>query len=319
MQQPWFGLHLVSYTHPDVPPAQLFDRIVEQAKAAEESGFRLVTVMDHLYQIGGVGAVDEPMLEGWSTLAALARETSRVRLGTLVTGVTYRNPALLAKLAATLDTISGGRALLGLGAAWNEVEHAGYGYEFPPIRERMDRLEEALTIIRAMFDEARPSFQGTYYRIEEALNVPRPVQSGGPKVLVGGGGEKRTLKIAARFADMTHWFPLGFEVLQRKTEILAGYCEVIGRDPAAIERTMAAPVLVAGTEAEAVSMLDHVPPERRAHVWAGTPEQAANELKPYLDAGFTGFTFNNSIYRTTDQIDVLVDLLRIVEGATAAA
>jgi F420-dependent oxidoreductase-like protein len=319
MQQPWFGLHLVSYTHPDVPPAQLFDRIVEQAKAAEESGFRLVTVMDHLYQIGGVGAVDEPMLEGWSTLAALARETSRVRLGTLVTGVTYRNPALLAKLATTLDTISGGRALLGLGAAWNEVEHAGYGYEFPPIRERMDRLEEALTIIRAMFDEARPSFQGTYYRIEEALNVPRPVQSGGPKVLVGGGGEKRTLKIAARFADMTHWFPLGFEVLQRKTEILAGYCEAIGRDPAAIERTMAAPVLVAGTEAEAVSMLDHVPPERRAHVWAGTPEQAANELKPYLDAGFTGFTFNNSIYRTTDQIVVLGDLLRIVEGATAAA
>jgi F420-dependent oxidoreductase-like protein len=303
-----------------VPPAQLFDRVVEQVKAAEESGFRLVTVMDHLYQIRGVGAVDEPMLEGWSTLAELARETSRVHLGTLVTGVTYRNPALLAKLATTLDTTSGGRALLGLGAAWNDVEHAGYGYEFPPIRERMDRLEEALTIIRAMFDEERPSFQGTHYRIEEALNVPRPVQPGGPKILVGGGGEKRTLKIAARFADMTHWFPLGFEVLQRKTEILAGYCEAIGRDPATIERTMAAPVLVAGTEAEVASMLEeHVPPERRPLVRAGTPEQVANDLKPYLDAGFTGFTFNNSIYRTTDQIAVIGDLLRIVEGVTAAA
>ena len=319
MQQPWFGFHLTSYTHPDVPSAQLFDRVVEQAKAAEELGFQLVTVMDHVYQIRGVGAVDEPMLEGWSTLAALARETSRVRLGTLVTGVTYRNPALLAKLATTLDTISGGRALLGLGAAWNDVEHAGYGYEFPPIRERMDRLEEALTIIRAMFDEERPSFQGTHYRIEEALNVPRPVQPGGPKILVGGGGEKRTLKIAARFADMTHWFPLGFEVLQRKTEILAAYCEAIGRDPATIERTMAAPVLVAGTEAQAAAMLEHVPPERRPHVWAGTPEHAADGLKPYLDAGFTGFTFNNSIYRTPEQIAALGELLRIVEGATAPA
>ena len=319
MQQPWFGLHLVSYTHPDVPPAQLFDRTVEQAKAAEENGFRLVTVMDHMYQIRGVGAVDEPMLEGWSTLAALARETKRVQLGTLVTGVTYRNPALLAKLATTLDTISGGRAVMGLGAAWNDVEHAGYGFEFPPIRERMDRLEEALTIIRAMFDEERPSFQGTHYRIEEALNVPRPVHPGGPKIIVGGGGEQRTLKIAARFADMTHWFPLGPAVLQRKTEILAGYCEAIGRDPATIERTMAAPVLVAGSEAEVASMLEHVPPERRPHVWAGTPEHAAEGLKRYLDAGFTGFTFNNSIYRTTEQIAVLGELLRIVEGAPAPA
>jgi F420-dependent oxidoreductase-like protein len=319
MQQPWFGLHLVSYTHPDVAPAKLFDRTVEQAKAAEENGFRLVTVMDHVYQIRGVGAEDEPMLEGWSALAALARETSRVRLGTLVTGVTYRNPALLAKLATTLDTISGGRAVLGLGAAWNDVEHAAYGYEFPSIRERMDRLEEALTIIRLMFDEERPSFKGTHYRIEEALNVPRPVQPGGPKIIVGGGGEKRTLKIAAWFADMTHWFPLGFEVLQRKTEILAGYCEAIGRDPATIERTMAAPVLVAGTEAETATMLEHVPPERRPYVRAGTPEQVADGLKPYLDAGFTGFTFNNSIYRTTDQIAVLGDLLRIVAGAPAAA
>ena len=316
---PWFGLHLPSYTHPDTPPAQLFDRVVAQARAAETAGFRLVTVMDHVYQIHGVGAVDEPMLEGWSVLAALARETSRVQLGTLVTGVTYRNPALLAKQATTLDTISGGRAILGLGAAWNDVEHTGYGFDFPPIRERMDRLEEALTIIRAMFTEERPSFEGTYYRTDQALNVPRPIQAGGPKVLVGGGGEQRTLKIAARFADMTHWFPLGFEVLQRKTEILAGYCEAIGRDPASIQRTMAAPVLVAATEAEATAMKEHIPAERRPFVWAGTPEQAANELQRYLDAGFAGFTFNNSIYRTTDQIAMLGELIRLVEGVPAPA
>ena len=315
--QPWFGLHLPSYTHPDTPPAQLFDRVVEQAQAAESAGFRLVTVMDHVYQIGGVGGIDEPMLEGWTTLAALARETSRVQLGTLVTGVTYRNPALLAKQATTLDTISGGRALLGLGAAWNDVEHAGYGYEFPPIRERMDRLEEALTIIRAMFTEERPSFSGRYYRIEEALNVPRPVQAGGPPILVGGGGEQRTLKIAARFADMTHWFPLGADMLRHKSDVLAGYCEAIGRDPATIERTMAAPVAVAATEADAARMLEFIPPERRGRVVAGPPERAAEGLRPYLDLGFTGFTFNNSIYRTPDQIAVIGELLRLVEGSVA--
>src|SRR3954468_8921171 len=203
--QPWFGLHLPSYTHPDAPPAQLFDRVVDQAKAAESAGFGLVTVMDHLYQIRGVGEVEEPMMEGWSVLAALARETSRVRLGTLVTGVTYRNPALLAKLATTLDVISGGRAIFGIGAAWNDVEHAGYGLEFPRVGERMDRLTEALTIAKAMFTEERPSFEGRYYGIREALNVPRPIQQGGPPILVGGGGEQRTLRIAAQFADMTHW------------------------------------------------------------------------------------------------------------------
>jgi len=312
--QPWFGLHLPSYTHPDAPPAKLFDRVVAQAQAAEAAGFSLVTVMDHLYQIGGVGRVDEPMLEGWTTLAALARETSRVRLGTLVTGVTYRNPALLAKQATTLDVISGGRAVFGIGAAWNDVEHAGYGFDFPPIGERMDRLQEALTIAKAMFTEDRPSFQGRYYRIEDALNVPRPVQPGGPPIIVGGGGEQRTLRIAAQFADMTHWFPLGFDVLKRKSEILAGYCEAIGRDPATVERTMATPVLVAATETEAGALRELVPPERRPYVVAGTPEQAADGLRPYLDAGFTGFTFNNSIYRTADQIATIGELLRVVGG-----
>ena len=316
--QPWFGLHLPSYTHPDTPAAELFTRVVEQARAAEDAGFSLVTVMDHLYQIRGIGAEDEPMLEAWTTLGALARETSRVRLGTLVTGVTYRNPALLAKQATTLDVISGGRAILGIGAAWNDDEHAGYGFEFPAVRERMDRLEEALTIAKALFSEERPSFAGTHYRIQDALNVPRPIQPGGPRILVGGGGEQRTLKIAARFADMTHWFPLGLEVLQRKSEILAGYCEAIGRDPAEIERTMAAPVLVAENEADTARMLESVPPERRPYVVAGTPEQVVDRLQPYLDAGFTGFTFNNSIYRTSSQIAVLGELLKIVGGRVAA-
>ncbi len=310
--RPWFGLHLPDYTFPDSPPEQLFGRIVEQARAAEDAGFSLVTVMDHLYQIQGVGPVDAPMLEGWSVLAALSRETTRVRLGTLVTGVTYRNPALLAKMATSLDVISGGRAILGLGAAWNEQEHIGYGYDFPPIRERMDRLNEALTIIRAMFAQDRPTFTGVHYRIDEALNVPRPIQPGGPRVIVGGGGEQRTLRIAATHADMTHWFPLGLDTLLHKAEVLRGHCEAIGRDPATIELTMATPVVVVGSDAEAQSALERIPPERRPFVAVGTPEQMADAIRPYLDAGFTGFTFNNSIYRTPEAIGRVGELLRLI-------
>ncbi|HYN69978.1 MAG TPA: TIGR03560 family F420-dependent LLM class oxidoreductase [Candidatus Eisenbacteria bacterium] len=235
--RPWFGLHVPLYTFPDTPPERIFDRVVEQAQAAESAGFNLVTVMDHLYQIAGVGADTEPMLEGWSTLNALARETSRVRLGRLVTGVTYRHPALLAKMATTLDVISGGRAIFGLGAAWNEAEHIGYGYDFPSVGERMDRLDEALSIARAMFTEDRPTFAGRHYRIDRALNVPKPIQPGGLPILIGGGGEQRTLRIAAKHADMTHWFPLGFDALRHRTEVLEGWCESIGRDPATIERT----------------------------------------------------------------------------------
>ena len=312
--RPWFGLHLPSYTFPDTPTEHLFDRIVEQAQAAEAAGFGMVSVMDHLYQIGGIGSNTDPMLEGWSVLAALSRETSRVRLGTLVTGVTYRNPAFLAKQVTTLDVLSGGRAILGIGAAWNEEEHQGYGYPFPPIKERMDRLEEALTIATAMFREERPSFQGTYSSIDHALNEPKPVQPGGPPILVGGGGEQRTLKIAARFASMTHWFAMGLPGLQHKTEVLAGHCEAIGRDPGEIERTVGGPVIVVGSEAEGQAILERIPAERRAHLAAGTPEQVADRLRPYLDAGFTGFTFNNNLYRTPEQIARLGELLRLVGG-----
>ena len=309
---PWFGLHLPLYTFPDASPAQLFDRVVEQAHAAEGAGFNTVTVMDHLYQIQGVGPETDPMLEGWSVLAALARETSGVRLGTLVTGVTYRNPALLAKTATTLDVLSGGRAIFGLGAAWNDVEHDGYGFEFPAVRERMDRLDEALTIVRKLFTEDRPSFEGSHYRIHNALNEPRPIQPGGPPILVGGGGEQRTLRIAARHADRTHWFAIGIDPLRRKTEILERYCSEIGRDPGSIERTMGAPVIVAASDEEAQAFLGRMPEDRRPFAQVGTAKQMAGALRPYLDAGFTGFTFNNSLYRTPDQIARVGELLAMI-------
>ena len=308
----WFGYHMVTYTFPGVTQRALFDHAATLAGAVEEAGFSLVTVMDHFYQIVGVGPETDPMLEAYSTLGALSQRTSRVRLGALVTGVTYRNPAMLAKTVTTLDVVSGGRALLGIGAAWNEDEHLGYGFDFPRVGERMDRLDEALTIIRAMFSEERPTFDGKHYRIHDALNVPRPIQPGGPKILVGGGGEQRTLRIAAKHADMTHWFPLGFDVLRRKNDLLERYCEEIGRDPATIERTMSAPVLVAPTVEAARALVERLPPERRAHVRAGTPEQVADGLRPYIDAGFTGFTFNNPVVSTPEAIGATGELLRLV-------
>ncbi len=177
-------------------------------------------------------------MEAYTTLAALATQTSRVKLGTLVTGVTYRNPAVLVKTVTTLDVISKGRAILGIGAAWNEDEHRGYGLEFPPIGRRMDRLDEALTIAKLMFTQDRPSFEGKYYKIDRALNVPRPVQAGGPKILIGGSGEQRTLRLLAQHGDIGHWFAAEIPELQRKKQIFYEHCEAVKRDPSEVQLTL---------------------------------------------------------------------------------
>ena len=295
----FFGYHLPNFTFPGSQPTELFDRYVELAVTAEDAGFDLVTLMDHLYQIKGIGPEIEPMLEAYTTLGAIAARTSRIRLATLVTGVTYRNPALLVKQVTTLDVISHGRAIFGLGAAWNEDEHRGYGFEFPPIRERMDRLEEALTIARLMFTEERPSFHGTYYRIEDALNSPRPIQPGGPRILVGGGGEQRTIKIAAKLADITNWFG-AVDVMVHKNEVLLRHCETVGRDPSTIQRTVTIPLLLAETEREARAALETVDPARRPLSPAGTPEMAAEFVRHYVDAGFDSFIFR-TVMPTTPQ------------------
>ena len=309
--RPFFGYHMPSFTYPGVPGERLFDRLVELVQAAESAGFDLVTVMDHFYQIGNVGAEDEPMLEAYTTLGAIAAQTRRVRLGTMVTGVTYRNPALLAKMVTTLDVVSGGRAVLGIGAGWNESEHRGYGFELPPIRERMDRLDEALAICRLMFTQERPSFEGRHYRIEEALNSPRPIQAGGPKILVGGGGERRTLRLAARYADMTNWFGT-LDELRHKTEVLQEHCEAEGRDPSTILRTVMAPFVLVNHEREAQATLDRLAPARRAASAAVTPTQAADGLRPYMDAGFMGFIFRNPTLMTPESLGLAGELIALL-------
>ena len=195
--------------------------------AAEESGFDSVWVMDHFYQITGVGPRTDPMLEAYTLLGAIAARTERAGLGTMVTGVTYRNPAYLAKVVTTLDVISSGRAILGIGAAWNDDEHAGYGFGFPPVAERMERLEEALQICRAMFTKEAPSFTGRHYAITAALNRPRPIRPGGIPILIGGGGEQKTLRLVAKYGDACNIFG-DVTTVRHKLEVLNRHCEALG-------------------------------------------------------------------------------------------
>jgi F420-dependent oxidoreductase-like protein len=309
-----------NYTFPGVPDAKLFDRVVEQATAAEAAGFDLVTVMDHFYQIRGVGPETNAMLEAYATLAAIAARTSRVKLGTLVTGVTYRNPALLAKQVTTLDVISKGRAVLGIGAAWNEDEHVGYGIEFPPIARRMDRLDEAVQIAKLMFTEERPSFEGKFYRIERALNVPRPIQKGGPKILIGGGGEKRTLRILAKYGDIGHWFGGPLDDLKRKKEVFEQHCAEVGRNPSDVLLTLGVGIVLTQTDQQAKAIMEALPAERRAMVRVvSSVDEAAEYLRPYLDAGFGGFTFNNPTLPTPEAIAHAGELIKVLRGSSVAA
>ena len=304
-----------NFTFPGVPNDRLVDRVVKNAKAAENAGFDLVTVMDHFYQIRGIGPETEPMMEAYTTLSALATQTSRVRLGTLVTGVTYRNPALLAKEVTTLDVISKGRAILGIGAAWNEDEHNGYGTEFPPIGQRMDRLDEALTIAKLMFTQDRPSFEGKYYKIDRALNVPRPVQPGGPQILIGGTGERRTLRLLAQHGDIGHWFGGNVDEMKRKKQIFEEHCAAVNRDPSKVLLTLGLTLVLAENEKDAKALMDGLTPERRAMAVTATVPEAAEVVGKYMDAGFGGFTFNNNVLQTEESIALAGELIKVVRGS----
>jgi F420-dependent oxidoreductase-like protein len=194
--------------------------------------------MDHFFQIQMVGPPEHEMLEGWSALAFAAGRTSRIRLGTMVTGVTYRHPGILIKTATTLDVLSGGRAYLGIGAAWNEQEHRGLGVPFPPLSERFERLEETLQVAHRMWAGDETPFQGRHYRLERPLNSPAAVQRPHPPILVGGSGERKTLRLVAQYADACNLFAYGGnDVITHKLDVLAGHCEDVGRDYADIEKT----------------------------------------------------------------------------------
>jgi F420-dependent oxidoreductase-like protein len=237
------GLQIPNFTWPG-GPAAIAGKLAEIARAADEAGFASLWVMDHFFQIGsqdranGLGPAEDEMLEGYSTLAYLAGFTRKVKLGTLVTGVIYRHPGLLAKTVTTLDVLSGGRAYLGIGAAWNERESKGLGVPFPPVAERFRRLEEALQIVQQMWSGNNGPYNGKYYQLAETLNSPQPLSKPHPPILIGGTGEKKTLRLVAKYADACNLFArLGLEALQAKLDVLKRHCQEVGRDYAEIEKT----------------------------------------------------------------------------------
>jgi F420-dependent oxidoreductase-like protein len=229
------GLHISHFTWPDGPP-RLGPLLGDVASAADEAGFERISVMDHLWQISVIGPPEQEMLEAYTTLGFLAAHTRRAKLLTLVTGVVYRDPGLLAKAVTTLDVLSGGRAMLGIGAAWNEEESHGLGLLFPPTAERFERLEEALQICRQMFAGDETPYEGKHYRLGRPLNSPAPLSRPRPPILIGGGGEKKTLRLVAQYADACNLFA-GPDV-RHKLDVLRRHCDDVGRDYDEIEKTV---------------------------------------------------------------------------------
>lgn len=231
------GVHYASFSHPQWQ-ARLTERLAETARVADQGGVEWFTVMDHWFQMEDLGGPAEPMLEGYTTLGYLAAVTERLRLGLLVTGTTYRWPGLLAKTVTTLDVLSGGRGMLGIGAAWYGREHEGLGVPFPSTSERFERLEETLRIVRQMWSDDDGPFEGTHFSLAETICVPRPVQQPAPPVLVGGSGERKTLRLVATYADACNLFAESPEVVRHKLDVLRRHCEDVGRDPAEIRTTI---------------------------------------------------------------------------------
>jgi F420-dependent oxidoreductase-like protein len=231
------GLHLGSFQFSG-GAASLGPTLFETARVADEAGVEVITLVDHYFQVEVFAPAEEPMLDGYTVLGFLAGATRRAQLGLLVTGVTYRHPGLLAKVVTTLDVVSGGRALLGLGVAWYEREHVGLGVPFPPVAERFERLEETLQICLQMWSEDDGPFEGRHYRLAETLCRPAPIQSPRPRILIGGGGERRTLRLVAQYADACNLFASGVDDARHKLGVLEAHCADLGRDPATIRRTM---------------------------------------------------------------------------------
>jgi F420-dependent oxidoreductase-like protein len=288
-----------NFTYPDTRPDEIFDKVVAQAKAAEAAGFDRVMVMDHFYQLPMLGAPDEPMFECYTMLAALAQHTKRARLSALVTGNTYRNPALLAKIITTLDHVSHGRATLGIGAGWFEQEHVGYGFEFGTFGERFAKLDEALSIIVPMLRGERPTVDGKFYTAVDAINAPAPV--GRIPVMIGGQGEKKTLRLVAKYADESN---LTGEVkdIPRKLEALEKHCADLGRDRATISVTKMLMVVVAPTMEAAQADLDAVAAAKgwndqvvsmaRQLLIFGDPDTVGEKIAEAMSKGIDGVALN---------------------------
>ena len=294
------GYQLPNFTYPDTTPDQIFAKVVAQAKAAEAAGFDRVLLMDHFYQLPGLGAHTEPMLECYTMLSALAQHTSTVRLSALVTGNTYRHPTLLAKSITALDHVSGGRATLGIGAGWFELEHNSLGYEFGTFTDRFEKLEEALQIILPMLRGETVTFAGKHYRVTDAVNSPAPIST--IPIMIGGNGEQKTLRMVAQYADESNLAGGPISEIPHKLDVLAAHCDRLGRDRSEIKVTKLLMCHVAPTMEQADADLrataaakgwnDEVVDIAKGVLMFGDPDTIGEQLEAAMATGLDGMTIN---------------------------
>jgi F420-dependent oxidoreductase-like protein len=288
--------------------SQIADSLKNLITKAENSGFDSFWVMDHFHQIQFVGRPEEPMLEGWTVISMLAAITTKIKLGTLVTGIIYRYPSVLAKITATLDVLSKGRLFMGIGAGWNEQESLAYGISFPSNKERMLRLEEAIQVIRKMWtEEPYASFNGKYYQIRNAYCNPKPIQKPSPHILIGGSGERKTLKIVAKYADACNLFGSP-ETVRRKLEILKEHCKSVGRDYDSILKTKIGAVIVDDNNDMAKNRVRktfrEIPDEQiKEFMIYGTPEDVSRQIEIFEQVGIQYLIVNLEPYRELEALD----------------
>ena len=292
--------------------SRIADSLKNLITKAENSGFDSFWVMDHFHQIQFVGRPEEAMLEGWTVISMLAAITTKIKLGTLVTGVIYRYPSVLAKLAATLDVLSKGRLLMGIGAGWNEQESLAYGISFPSNQERMLRLEEAIQVIRKMWtEEPYASFNGKYYQIHNAYCNPKPIQKPSPPILVGGSGERKTLKIVAKYADACNLFGSP-ETVRKKLDILKEHCKSVGRDYSSILKTKLSAIIVDDNNDMAKNRVRKtfggIPEEQiKEFVIYGTPEDVSRQIEIFEQVGIQYLTVNLEPYGELEALDTFAN------------
>ena len=289
------GYQIPNFTYPGVPPERLFAAVRQQAIEADASGFDTVLVMDHFYQLAGLGRPEQEMIECYTLLAALAQHTSRVRLAALVTGNTYRHPSLLAKTITALDVVSAGRAQLGIGAGWFELEHHSLGFEFGTFTDRCERLEESLQIVLPLLRGENATLDGKWYQVLDAMNHPAPLSR--IPVMIGGAGERKTLRMAAQYADESNLI-CGVDEIPHKLEVLASHCANVGRDRAEITVSYQTTACIAPTHDQAVAELEEYlsrQPEaaaRRATAIVGDPDEVGERYARLLETGIDGVTVN---------------------------
>ena len=298
-----FGLQHPSFTF-DGQSSEIVGKLRTLTQKAESFGFDSFWVMDHFHQINYVGEVQEPMLEGWTTQSVVAGFTTKIKLGTLVTGIVYRYPSVLAKIGASLDVLSNGRLFMGVGAAWNVDEATAYGIPFPSVKERMQRLEEAVQIIIKMWTEERTTFTGKFYQLRDAYCNPKPIQKPHPPIMIGGSGERRTLKIVAKYADACNIFG-SVETVKKKLTVLREHCRSTGRDYDSILKTKLGHVIIDKNKQKITEAIKSLPEERlREYTIYGTPEDVRKQIEAFRDAGIEYLIVNLEPDRELQALDL---------------